>query len=27
VNDNGGFNLSTVFAEVAAAVPDATLLV
>jgi 3-oxocholest-4-en-26-oate---CoA ligase len=27
VNDTGGFNLSTVFAEVAAAVPDATLLV
>lgn len=27
MNDNGGFNLSTVFAEVAAAVPDATLLV
>jgi 3-oxocholest-4-en-26-oate---CoA ligase len=27
VNDNGGFNLSTVFAQVAAAVPDATVLV
>ena len=27
MNDTGGFNLSTVFAEVAAAVPDATLLV
>lgn len=27
MNDNGGFNLSTVFAEVAAAIPDATLLV
>ena len=27
MNDKGGFNLSTVFAEVAAAIPDATLLV
>ena len=27
MNDKGGFNLSTVFAEVAAVIPDATLLV
>ena len=27
MNDNVGFNLSTVFAEVAAVIPDATLLV